>query len=151
MRSPIGNGLLKPILGSRATLEPLGIGLQLADGVVRSLSAAGWSALLATALLGDTSVEKIWETTDPATSDRPLAIETESAEITIRLAVTPTLQAATGVCVLEVDAATAQTGDRRMVKTTVTLAGDDRGAVLELPAARPGSKIRLIVLMAIRG
>jgi len=64
----------------------------------------------------------------------------------VRLVLRPACNASTGVCTVEVDAFTSQADDRRNLKTTVSFAGDERGVVIEIPAAKPDRTMRVLTL-----
>ena len=109
------------------------------------------SAALASAVRDDPAAVALWKSNAPTTVDHPLSIESQSSDIAVHCNLTPHLDAQTRQVTIDVEASTSQTGDRRVVKSTVSFPGDERASTLELPASRPGPTVRLVVLSIERG
>jgi hypothetical protein len=105
------------------------------------------SASLAAAIEHANSATLLWQTSAGVALNAHLDVDSSDADVHVHMAIAPTLNAEAGVLNIAVDASTQQGQDRRAVKTSVTIAGDQGAAVTELPPAKRSDTIRVLVLV----
>jgi hypothetical protein len=102
---------------------------------------------LGRALMYSADADVLWQTSTIVALGSTLESVSTVADIEVSLALTPRLDPETGILSVEIEAATAAGADQRRVRTTVTIPFLAGGAVIELPAAKAGEIVRLLVLM----
>ncbi len=105
------------------------------------------SAAFGEALLAADEATVLWRAATGAAVDETIRVESKGDDATIALAIRPTLDRATAMLRLEIDAASRRGDDERSVRTAVTIAHRNGAATLELPAATAGETVRLLVLL----
>ena len=105
---------------------------------------------LARSILLDAEATRVWQTTDSVAVDQALKVESEGVDQSVHVELAPTFDELTGLLRVSIAATVAQGADKRSLKSVALLGSDSGAASLELPASKPASTIRLIVLIVTR-
>jgi hypothetical protein len=107
---------------------------------------------LVTAIRSDPTTVKLWSTTDPAAMNQPLSIQSSAEGVLVRLSLILQCQSLaqpqTGAVNIAVDLTMEEAQDKRTIKTMLAMVGSDRAAMVEVPAAKPTDRARLLLIAA---
>jgi hypothetical protein len=141
---------LQSAIPSNITFEAAIVDLPRAKLQSLTRQSAGEAASLVRSILLDSEAKCLWQTSDAVAVNQPLLVESASPDQSVSLSLGPNFDQSTGTLRVDVNATIVQGADRRTLKTVAALASDSSATTLEMPGAKPGESIRLLVLLAHR-
>ena len=141
---------LQAAIPSSVTFEAAIVDLPRAKLQALTRESGNDTAALARSILLDADATRLWQTTDSVAVDQALKVESEGVDQSVHVELAPTFDESTGLLRVSIAATVAQGADKRSLKSVALLGSDSGAASLELPASKPATTIRLIVLIVTR-